>query len=121
MADRRASRAAKSRLIRGVGGMTPSAWKGALAPRRIDLNGAPSGPMAGRLAAAIDRNVFVVLVLAVVGVLRVSFLAGGIGPDTWYTLVGGRVISRSGLPHSDTLTVLTHGREWVDEQWLAHL
>jgi hypothetical protein len=104
-----------------VEGMTPPAWKGAVPTRRVDLDGADVRPRLGRLAEAIDRNVFVVLVIAVFGVLRVGFLGLGIGSDTWYTLLGGRVVSRSWLPHADTLTVLTRGRDWVDEQWLAHL
>jgi hypothetical protein len=101
-----------------VEGMTPPASVGT---RRIDLEGGDVRPQLGRLAEAIDRNVFIVLVIAVLGVLRVGFLGLGIGSDTWYTLLGGRVVSRSWLPHADTLTVLTRGREWVDEQWLAHL
>jgi hypothetical protein len=101
--------------------MTPPAVKGAVAAGRIDRSGARARPLAGRLAQAIDRNVFLVLVLAAAGLVRVSLLGLGIGSDTWYTLLGGRVVSHSWLPHADKLTVLTRGRQWVDEQWLAHL
>lgn len=68
-----------------------------------------------------DRNVFVILVFAAVGLIRLGFVGIGIGSDTWYTLVGGRVVSDSWLPHADALTVFTRGRQWVDQQWLAHL
>jgi hypothetical protein len=105
----------------GVEGMTPPAWKGDVAARRIDLNGAHARPGLARLAEAIDRNVFLVLVIAAAGLVRVGFLGLGIGSDTWYTLLGGRLVSESWLPHADGLTLLTHGREWVDEQWLAQL
>jgi hypothetical protein len=105
----------------GVEGMTPPAWKGAAGSRRTDLDGGDVQPRIGRLAEAVDRNVFVVVVLAVVGVVRVGLFGLGIGSDTWYTLLGGRLVSESWLPHADRLTVLTQGREWVDEQWLAQL
>jgi hypothetical protein len=105
----------------GVEGMTPPAWKGDVAARPINLNGAHARPGLARLAEAIDRNVFLVLVIAAAGLVRVGFLGLGTGSDTWYTLVGGRLVSGSWLPHADELTVLTRGREWVDEQWLAQL
>ncbi len=41
--------------------------------------------------------------------------------DSWLTLVGGREIVEHGLPARDRLAVLTSGREWVDQQWLAHV
>jgi hypothetical protein len=44
-----------------------------------------------------------------------------IGADGWLALVGGRSIFDHGLPTRDTLAVLTHGRAWVDQQWLGQL
>jgi hypothetical protein len=41
--------------------------------------------------------------------------------DGWLTLVSGREIASHGLPHHDTLTAWTVGREWIDQQWLAQL
>jgi hypothetical protein len=41
--------------------------------------------------------------------------------DSWLTLLAGREIVAHGLPRHDTLAVMTHGRTWVDEQWLAQL
>ena len=41
--------------------------------------------------------------------------------DTWLALLSGRVISDSGLPSEDYFTVWTHGRDWVDQQWLGQL
>src|SRR3954453_6559124 len=41
--------------------------------------------------------------------------------DAWLALLGGRVIMRTGLPHHETLTVLSQGREWIDQQWLGPL
>jgi hypothetical protein len=41
--------------------------------------------------------------------------------DSWYALMGGHEIVRHGLPGHDTLAIWSHGREWVDQQWLGQL
>jgi hypothetical protein len=41
--------------------------------------------------------------------------------DGWLALVSGREIVQHGLPHHDTLTLLGHGRSWVDQQWGSQL
>jgi hypothetical protein len=41
--------------------------------------------------------------------------------DSWLTLLAGREIVRHGLPSHDTLAVMSHGRPWVDQQWLGQL
>ena len=41
--------------------------------------------------------------------------------DSWLALVDGRLIAQHGLPHTDTLTVWTLGRHWIDQQWASHL
>jgi len=41
--------------------------------------------------------------------------------DTWLALLAGRDIAEHGIPHRESLTVLAHGRRWVDQQWLAQL
>lgn len=41
--------------------------------------------------------------------------------DTWLTLVAGREVWRDGIPTHDGLAVVTAGRAWVDQQWLAQL
>src|SRR6476620_3689260 len=41
--------------------------------------------------------------------------------DTYTSLTVGRLITRSGLPHQDTLTIAGRGATWIDQQWLAHL
>jgi hypothetical protein len=74
-----------------------------------------------RLAAALERNAFTVLILGCGTAALTWRIRESIGSDSWYTLVAGRTIATSGLPHHDSLTVLTAGRPWVDQQWLAHL
>jgi hypothetical protein len=41
--------------------------------------------------------------------------------DSWLALIGGREIVAHGLPQTDTLFLLSHGRTWVDQQWLGQL
>lgn len=41
--------------------------------------------------------------------------------DGYLDLVGGRLIAAHGIPRSDALSVVTHGKRWVDEQWLSQL
>src|SRR5690348_13877650 len=86
-------------------------------PRTLDLSESKSG----RLAAFADREAFVILVLATAALLLASFARLEIGTDSWYALVGGRFVNQHWLPHHDTLAVLTHGRAWINQQWLAHL
>jgi hypothetical protein len=80
-----------------------------------------SASAGSRLADVVQRNVFVVLVLCAAGALLALLVQTAIASDSWYSLLGGRIVADSGIPHHDALTVLAHGREWVDQQWLGHL
>jgi hypothetical protein len=64
------------------------------------------------------------LLAVVVGVIACVLLFAGrslFHQDSWLALLAGRDIYHSGIPHHDTLTVLTRGRTWVDQQWLSQL
>ena len=71
-----------------------------------------------------DRLVRAVPIVTPVA-LVVSFVSaaapGLFTPDSWLALVCGREIAERGLPRTDHLTLLTSGRSWVDQQWLAQL
>ena len=41
--------------------------------------------------------------------------------DSWYAILGGHEIVHHGFPSHDTLAIWTHGRAWVDQQWLGQL
>ena len=56
------------------------------------------------------------LVAALLGLLGRDIIQ-----DTWLALLAGRDIAEHGIPHRESLTVLTHERRWVDQQWLAQL
>jgi len=59
--------------------------------------------------------------VAVVGLALVALLGSGFAQDTWLALAAGREIWHGGVPHHETLTLIAHGKQWVDQQWLAHL
>lgn len=64
------------------------------------------------------------LLLFVVGLYAGALAGFGravVSVDSWLALVVGRLISAHGLPTHDTLTVFSHGRRWVDQQWLAQV
>jgi hypothetical protein len=61
-----------------------------------------------------------IAVLAVaVGLL--NGLPSAFSVDSWLELVAGRDIWQAGIPHTETLTVIAHGLNWVDQQWLSQL
>jgi hypothetical protein len=74
-----------------------------------------------RVAALLESNVFLICVVAACVAARDYVGRAFVASDSWYTVLGGRLIVDSGLPHKDTLTLLTLGRNWVDQQWLAQL
>jgi hypothetical protein len=76
---------------------------------------------ATRLHTVLERDAGIF----VLGGLWFSALFASLGvqmqQDSWYTLLAGRLIFESGLPHQDTLTVFADGRGWIDQQWLAQV
>lgn len=75
----------------------------------------------GDLAAWLRRNAHVVTVAAVYVCALFALASQEFVQDTWLTLSGGRDIVEHGLPWHERLTLLNHGREWVDQQWLGKL
>jgi hypothetical protein len=74
-----------------------------------------------RAIVVLEREPFLVLVVALDAVLLLLRLPGLVAPDTWLGLVGGRQVSTHWLPRHDTLTVWTRGTSWVDQQWFGQL
>lgn len=66
-----------------------------------------------------EAVLFPIVAFFVVGLL--GNLPGELLSDSWLVMLGGSEIVQHGLPHHDTLTIWTYGREWVDQQWLAQL
>ena len=69
----------------------------------------------------LDREAFVIVYLAIGFAAEARLIRTAIVSDAWYTLLAGRVVATSGLPHVNTLTVIDAGGRWVDQQWLCHL
>jgi len=81
----------------------------------------PHRSVAARLAQALEENGTLVMVVAAFGVVMLVALRHALVVDGWMALVSGREVARHGLPSRDSLTIWTHGRRWVDQQWLAQL
>jgi hypothetical protein len=75
----------------------------------------------GRVAALLEENGLVVIVLGAFAIVLVLSLHKQLVVDGWMALVSGRWIVQHGLPSRDTLTILAHGHRWIDQQWLAQL
>ena len=80
-------------------------------------------PLASRLAAVRVRGLdwWTGVWLAVTAWAMARTLRSPSCRDTFLDLNAGRVIAEDGIPRHDTLTVVAQGRDWVDQQWLAHL
>jgi hypothetical protein len=76
---------------------------------------------ASRVGAFLEENGLVVIVLGAFAIVLVLALRKDLVIDGWMALVSGRWIAHHGLPTHDALTVWTHGRRWVDQQWLAQI
>jgi hypothetical protein len=81
-------------------------------------------PRRGFLAGALDwasREALLFTVVALFLVGAAAALPRELFQDTWMAVLGGREIVEHGLPSTEVLTIWTHGRDWVDQQWLAQL
>jgi hypothetical protein len=73
------------------------------------------------LARLIDREWICIVAISWFAAVLLILGPAVFSQDTWVTLVAGREIVQHGLPHVDALGVLTSGRTWTDQQWLAQL
>jgi hypothetical protein len=64
------------------------------------------------------RALFIVAASAVL-ILTIAGIPQHISQDSWLALVAGRLVATHGIPHHDYFTLMTHGVNWVDQQWLA--
>lgn len=77
-----------------------------------------------RLEAAagwLDRHALFMAGLAACWVALLARVPHRLNQDGWLALVGGREVADHGIPHHDALGALTHGAQWIDQQWLAQL
>lgn len=69
----------------------------------------------------LEEDGLLVVVLAVFAIVLLVTLRRGVAGDGWLALLSGRAIVQHGLPSHDSLTVMTHGQRWTDQQWLGQL
>jgi hypothetical protein len=80
------------------------------------------GALSGRLSRAaswVSRECLLLVALATVATLWSLDWTGLFAADSWLSLLGGREVVQHGIPRHDALAVLSHGRDWIDQQWLA--
>lgn len=61
------------------------------------------------------------IALLLLSVALLTVLPALFNVDTWLELTAGRLIWQGGIPHTESLTAIAHGRPWIDQQWLAQL
>lgn len=88
---------------------------------RIPAGAASAERQMGRVAGLLEENGTVVMVVAAFAAVLITHLRTALAADGWMALLSGRVVAQHGLPSHDTLMVWSHGRQWVDQQWLAQL
>jgi hypothetical protein len=75
-----------------------------------------------RLSAVWDllaREGLIVTMLSLCLVVLTKLMPLMLVTDSWLAFVSGRAIAADGLPHHDSLTLWTLGRQWTDQQWGA--
>ncbi len=80
---------------------------------------APRIARPGVVRALLEREWLSVVALCWFAVVLLLIGPGLLTQDSWLTFVSGREVIRSGIPHTDSLAVITHARAWIDQQWLA--
>jgi alkylhydroperoxidase family enzyme len=74
----------------------------------------------GRYAAALKSEGLLIGLVGILAGISLSRLAVEVTQDTWLSLLAGREISHGGVHHA-SLTWWALDRQWIDQQWLAHL
>jgi hypothetical protein len=81
----------------------------------------PRRRSADAILAWLERDGILVVLVASFAMVLLARIRGTLVSDGWTALVAGRYVVQHGLPSHDTLVVWSHGREWVDQQWLAQI
>jgi hypothetical protein len=91
----------------------PGAFEG---PRRIG-----GGAVSRELATWIERHALFFAALLMIASVILTTSPSHLNQDAWLALADGRYVAEHGIPHHDTLAVLTRGARWIDQQWLGQL
>jgi hypothetical protein len=93
-----------------------SAEQSTAVPRSAGGRGSSS-----RLARTLEENGTLVIAVAAFALIMLIVLRKALVVDGWMAIMSGREIAQHGLPSHDALTVMAHGRRWIDQQWLAQI
>src|SRR6476661_355870 len=91
------------------------------APAPLDTAGELDTRPRHRLVELLAHEPFLILLVVLQAFILSVRLYDRLQSDTWLTLVAGRLVAHDGLPHHETLTVWSHGRTWIDQQWLGQV
>lgn len=90
-------------------------------PGAVDPCSEPPRRPAGAISDVVVRNTFPFALVAVLALVLSAIGPVLLVPDSWMTLVAGREVWESGIPRTESLTVLADGERWIDQQWLGQL
>jgi hypothetical protein len=76
---------------------------------------------AGRFMGVLEQDGLLVIALGAFAMVIVLSLRKDLVVDGWMALMSGRWVVQHGLPTHDHLALWTHGRRWIDQQWLAQI
>jgi hypothetical protein len=74
-----------------------------------------------RITAWALREALLFPVVALFIIAIVISLPDELHSDSWFAIFGGHEVAHNGLPLRDSLTIWTHGQQWVDQQWIGQL
>lgn len=69
----------------------------------------------------VERHALFVAGVAVTAGATLATVPLHVTTDSLLALVDGRYIAEHGIPHRDTMALMTHGGRWIDQQWLSQL
>lgn len=72
-----------------------------------------------RVLRWLDANALFLAALAAVAAIAFGEAGRDLNQDGWLALVAGRAVAQHGIPHFELLTIMAHGRSWIDQQWLS--
>jgi hypothetical protein len=81
----------------------------------------PKAAFSHDLRGFLRRNAPLLALVAFWFLLLVLAIPQELVQDSWLTLLSGREVIHHGLPSVDTLAVWTHGKAWIDQQWLSQV
>lgn len=90
-------------------------------PAHVPERAVPDERSAGTITSLLEENGTLVLVVAAFAAVMITHLKSALAADGWMALLSGRVVAQHGLPSHETITIWAHGRDWIDQQWLAQI